>query len=390
MKDYFIKLGKGEEEMNNSSSLVTIIIPIKNSERTLKKHIESLLNVNYPKDKIEVIYADGGSKDKTLEILNEFKNSNSLKVEIIQLQNCKSPGEARNKALEIAKGDFVLFTDADCVLKEDWIEKIIEPFYKDEKIGCVGGEILTLTTDNGNDVERYLEFIKFLSVAGRCGIYDEGYFPPIKNFYPHEVNGNIHSSFFATANLAVKREVLNKIGNKFWDEITGEDVDFCIRIHKAGYKLYYKPSAIVYHIHRATLQQFRKQVYGYGYGHPLLIKKHAKNVMEIAIRLFGKSVYIPIPFFIKGNIHFGNFHFMHISFILTIIGLISKNKILAIVSSILTLIFMWNYFGHLLKLKPLSKFLKWCKIKYLSNLSFIIGGIKGSFVFGAIDIEDSF
>jgi len=376
--------------MNNSSSLVTIIIPIKNSERTLKKHIESLLNVNYPKDKIEVIYADGGSKDKTLEILNEFKNSNSLKVEIIQLQNCKSPGEARNKALEIAKGDFVLFTDADCVLKEDWIEKIIEPFYKDEKIGCVGGEILTLTTDNGNDVERYLEFIKFLSVAGRCGIYDEGYFPPIKNFYPHEVNGNIHSSFFATANLAVKREVLNKIGNKFWDEITGEDVDFCIRIHKAGYKLYYKPSAIVYHIHRATLQQFRKQVYGYGYGHPLLIKKHAKNVMEIAIRLFGKSVYIPIPFFIKGNIHFGNFHFMHISFILTIIGLISKNKILAIVSSILTLIFMWNYFGHLLKLKPLSKFLKWCKIKYLSNLSFIIGGIKGSFVFGAIDIEDSF
>lgn len=376
--------------MNNSGSLVTIIIPIKNSERTLKKHIESLLNINYPKDKIEVIYADGGSKDKTLEILNEFKNSNSLKVEIIQLQNCKSPGEARNKALEIASGDFVLFTDADCVLKEDWVEKIIEPFYKDEKIGCVGGEILTLTTDNGNDVEQYLEFIKFLSVAGRCDIYDEGYFPPIKNFYPHEVNGNIHSSFFATANLAVKREVLNKIGNKFWDEITGEDVDFCIRIHKAGYKLYYKPSAIVYHIHRATLQQFRKQVYGYGYGHPLLIKKHAKNVIEIAIRLFGKSIYIPIPFFIKGNIHLGNFHFMHIFFISTIIGLISNNKILAIVSGVLTLIFVWKYFGHLLKLKPLSKFLKWCKIKYLSNLSFIIGGIKGSFIFGAIDIEDSF
>jgi len=378
--------------MMKNSSLVTIIIPIKNSERTLKPHLDSLLKLNYPKDKIEIIYSDGGSKDKTIEMLEEFKKNNPSikKVEIIKLQNCKSPGEARNKALEIANGDFVLFTDADCVVKEDWIEKSIEPFFKDETIGCVGGEILTLTTDNGNDVERYLEFIRFLSVAGRCNMYTEGYFPPIKKYYPHEVNGNIHSSFFATANLTVKREVLNKIGNKFWDEITGEDVDFCIRIHKAGYKPYYKPDAIVYHIHRANLQQFRKQVYGYGYGHPLLIKKHAKNVFEIAIRLFGKSVYIPIPSFIKGNIHFGNFHFMHIFLILTIIGLLIKNTSLTIISAVLTLLFAWGYFGHLLKLKPTSKFFKWCKIKYLSNLSFIIGGIKGSFVFKTIDIEDSF
>ncbi|MEN3013407.1 MAG: glycosyltransferase [Endomicrobiia bacterium] len=377
--------------MKDVVEFVTVIVPIKNSERTLIKHLESIENVDYPRDKFEVIYADGGSKDRTLEILKDWKNKRLPQIIIIELNNCKSPGEARNKALEIAKGKYILFTDADCVVKKDWIKQIISPFEKDEKIGIVGGEIHTLTVEDGNDIEKYLEFIKFLSVNGRCNVRQEGYFPDIKKYLPHEVNGNIHSSFFATANLAVKKEALLKIGNKFWDEITGEDVDFNIRINKEGYKLYYLPSAIVYHIHRANLTQFRKQLYGYGYGHPLLIKKHAKQVLEICINLKGKYIYLPIPFFIKGNIYLGSFHFIHIFLVLTILSLIFKWSVLStIIFAFLTLLFKYIYFAPLLKLKPLSKFFKWCKIKYLSNLSFILGGIKGSFVFGAIDLEDSF
>ncbi|MCS7231444.1 MAG: glycosyltransferase [Elusimicrobiota bacterium] len=370
---------------------VSIIVPIKNSERTLLRHLESIKTVDYPKDKFEVIYVDGGSTDKTLEILKSWKEKNLFQMIVIELKNCKSPGEARNKALEIAKGEYVLFTDADCVVKNDWIKQIISPFEKDEKIGIVGGEIHTLTVEDGNDIEKYLEFIKFLSVNGRCNIKKEGYFPDIKNFLPHEVNGNIHSSFFATANLAVKKDALLKIGNKFWDEITGEDVDFNIRINKQGYKLYFMPSAIVYHIHRANLKQFRKQLYGYGYGHPLLIKKHAKQVLELCLNLFGKYIYIPIPFFIKGNIYLGSFHFMHIFLILAILSIILNWSITSkVIFIFLFLLFKFKYFAPLLKLSPLSKFPKWCKIKYLSNLSFILGGIKGSFVFGAIDLEDSF
>jgi glycosyltransferase involved in cell wall biosynthesis len=87
--------------MMKNSSLVTIIIPIKNSELTLKPHLDSLLKLNYTKDKIEIIYSYGGSKDKTIEMLEEFKKNNPSikKVEIIKLKNCRSPGEARNKAL---------------------------------------------------------------------------------------------------------------------------------------------------------------------------------------------------------------------------------------------------------------------------------------------------
>ncbi|MCX7956595.1 MAG: glycosyltransferase [Endomicrobia bacterium] len=374
-----------------NEKFITIIVPIKNTERTLIKHLESLLKVDYPKDKFEIIYVDGGSSDKTVEILKEWKKNKLPQINIIELKNCKSPGEARNKALEVAKGEYVLFTDGDCVVKEDWIKKIIEPFSKDSKIGIVGGEIHTLTVENSNDIEKYLEFIKFLSVNGRCNVKQEGYFPDINTFLPHEINGNIHSSFFATANVAVRKEALVEIGNKFWDEITGEDVDFNIRINKQGYKLYYMPSAIVYHIHRANLKQFRKQLFGYGYGHPLLIKKHAKQVLEICINLFGKYIYIPLPFFIKGNIYIGNFHFIHIFLILTIISLLAKWQLIyTIIFGLLLIFFKFIYFYPLLKLAPITKFPKWCKIKYLSNLSFIIGGIKGTFVFGAIDIEDSF
>ncbi len=371
---------------------VSIINPIRNAQRTLEKCLESLVALDYPKEKLEYIFADGGSTDSTVALIRQWQQKYP-QVKLVEVANCKSPGEARNAALKVAKGDYILFTDGDCYARKDWVDKILEPFFKDPKIGMVGGEIFTMRTDH-NDTEIYCEQTKFLSVAGRCRLTAEGYYPGIEKNLPHEVNGNIDSPFFATANAAVSKEAADAIGREFWHEITNEDVDFSIRIIKKGYKLYYKPDAVVEHMHRMHLKDYSKQLYGYGFGHPLPVREHAKKVFEVCLQYCG-YIYIPIPFFIKGMLYIGNFHLMHLFGGLFIVQLIAGFFNPALFNGLLSLwgllfaLFTLLYFWPVWRIKPRSKFLVWAKIRYISNWVLIFGGFKGMRTWKVFYLESS-
>ncbi len=372
---------------------ITIINPIRNVERTIVTNLEYLLGIDYPKERMEIVFGDGGSTDKTVDIIREWQKRYEL-IKLVIVPNSKSPGEARNAALKMAKGDYILFTDGDCAPRKDWAKKLLEPFFKDPTIGMVGGEIHTLRTDPDNDVEAYCEQTKFLTVSGRCLMTEEGYYPSIMKDLPHEVNGNIHSPFFATANAAVSKKAADAIGREFWHEITSEDVDFSLRILKAGFKLYYKPSAIVDHMHRVTLAAYCKQLYGYGFGHPLAVQKHAKNVMEIQFQYTPTYITFVIPFPIKSIIYIGDFHFMHIFGLAFIINLIQtiitrSSTIWLPIWGAIFLAFLYKYFKPMLKLEPKSKFLKWAKIRYISNWALMRGGFKGGKTFAVFYLESS-
>lgn len=371
---------------------VTVINPIRNAQRTIEKCLQSLVDLDYPKDKIEYVFADGGSSDSTVQIIKDWQKKYP-QIRLVEVANCKSPGQARNSALKIAQGVYILFTDGDCYARKDWVNKMLEPFLKDPKIGMVGGEIYTMRTDN-NNTEIYCEQTGFLSVAGRCRMTTEGYYPAIKKDMPHEVNGNIDSPFFATANAAVSKEAVDAIGREFWHEITNEDVDFSIRILKKGYSLYYKPDAVVEHMHRMSLADYSKQLFGYGFGHPLPVRAHAKNIFEICIQYFG-YIYIPIPFFVKGVLYIGNFHLMHIfgalffgQLIASLFNPVLSNGLLVAWGVLFTL-FTLLYFWPVLRIKPRSKFLVWAKIRYLSNWALMRGGFKGMKTWKVFYLESS-
>ncbi len=374
--------------------MVSIIIPVRNTERTLKTTFEYMTNIDYPRDKMELIMADGDSTDTTVEIIKEFQKNNKW-VKFVQVKNCKTPGHARNAALKEVKGEFVLFTDGDCAPNSDWVYEMVKPF-KNNEIGGVGGEVLTLRVQPDNWTESYCEQTFFLSPRGRCAIQSSGMMPTITKAYPHEVNGGDNSPFFATANFAVRKTAIDKIGGEFWDEPTGEDVDFSLRILTAGYKLYYSKEAVVKHMHRVSLELFKKQYYGYGYGHPLLINKHAKTQgLEIYIQHLKKFFIIPFPK--KGIIHIGNFHLMRWSFALAILTWILKvipytsSSVgnLPIIFTLSLIFFSALYFRPVLKLKPLNKFFTFAKIRYASNKAFYQGAKDGQKVFNAICIEPS-
>jgi len=119
------------EALNENLPSISVIIPTYNSERTLTQCLESIGNQEYPRNKVEIIVVDGGSKDKTLEIARKYK------VEKI-FHNSLRTGEAgKARGVEAAKNDIVALVDSDNILpSQNWIKTMIEPLKEPNIVGC--------------------------------------------------------------------------------------------------------------------------------------------------------------------------------------------------------------------------------------------------------------
>ena len=382
--------------MADKTPMVSIIVPVRNAERTLATTFEYLMGVEYPRDKMEIVIADGGSTDKTVAVIKEWQAKHPF-ITFVEVPNCPSPGFARNKALEKVRGEYIFFTDGDCAPAKDWISRMLEAFGKDSKIGGVGGEILTLRCDPNSIVESYCEQIGFLSVRGRYGkVSGEGFMPTLTDLSPSEVSAH-NAPFFATANVCYSKKAIDAVGGQFWPEPTGEDVEFSIRVQKSGFKLYYLPSATVKHMHRLDGGSFNRVWIGYGKGHPVLVKSLAADMFEIVLQFLPGAPSIKIPSKTKGLVYFGPFHLMHIFGVLFVIALAAAlgtgaaaMKALAGVGLLLALYFMYRFFAPLRNLTPKDKFFTWCSIKYANNWSFMKGALMNFKRTGVLYIEPSF
>ena len=376
---------------------VSIIVPVKNFERTIEKTFEYLLNVDYPLDSWEWVIADGGSTDKTIDIIKNWQKKQPF-IKLVEIPNCPSPGFARNKALEVVKGDFLFFTDADCAPCRDWINEMLKHFEADPKIATVGGEVFTLKVDPNNLVEAWCQHFRFNMVSPRYGFIKEGYYPEFpKEPLPSDIGGH-KAYFFGTCNVAYRRSVMKEIAAKFWERPTGEDMDLSYQHRSKGFKFYFAPKAKVDHMHRADPKSLRKVWVTYGQAHlPLIDKYVQKKGLEIILQFLKGNPSFFLPFPLRGFVYLGNFHLMHLFGLLFVLSLVFNFiwtnalwGILTIIFSLATIYFLYQYVKWNFAMEPKSEFWTWCKLKYLTNLSFIQGGLKDFKKYKILCIEPSF
>jgi len=205
---------------------VSIIIPAHNEERLIKKCIESLLSQSVKP--LELIVIDDHSTDKTASIIKKFKE-----VKLIEFKDNKGPSVARNTGWHKARGDVILFAEADAYYEHDYLKKMLVEL----KPG-VGGVISMPRKAIDKTVwTRMAE----LEMSARS----EDYKP--------------FSAFM------YKKEALQKTGGYDENLRCGEDVDLGRRVKIAGYSLAHS-KALIYHKEPSTLKAVYKR-YSWTGGH---------------------------------------------------------------------------------------------------------------------------
>lgn len=123
---------------NNFLPDVSVIVAAKNEEKNISQCIESLLKIDYPNGKIEIILVNDNSNDRTAEIMKGFVSSdNRLKYFVPEISTGKLKGKvnALNQAIKISQGEIIFTTDADIIVKPSWVKEMIK--YYDDSTGIV-------------------------------------------------------------------------------------------------------------------------------------------------------------------------------------------------------------------------------------------------------------
>jgi cellulose synthase/poly-beta-1,6-N-acetylglucosamine synthase-like glycosyltransferase len=126
--------------------LVTVLITAYNEEQAIRKKLENTLSIDYPKDKFEILVASDGSTDRTDEIVNEFADRG---VKLFRQEGRHGKTYTQNRAVEVARGEIVLFSDATTAYPNDVMREMLPNFF-DDSVGCVAGKLIYVDESSSN------------------------------------------------------------------------------------------------------------------------------------------------------------------------------------------------------------------------------------------------
>lgn len=222
---------------------ISIVIPTYNRPQLLHHCLHALTQLQYPRDRFEVIIVDDGSSVSLAFIIGQFQSQ--LSLTFLQQHNA-GPATARNTGAQAAKGNYIAFTDDDCVPSSNWLLAFAHQFDQ-LPTGLLGGRTLNLLPQN------------------LCAVAHQSLIDYLYSYY----NANPQAArFFTSNNLALPTDLFRQLGgfDTTFALAAGEDRDLCDRWLAQGYSMCYVPAATVDHGHPITLRSFWRQHFNYGQG----------------------------------------------------------------------------------------------------------------------------
>lgn len=226
--------------------MVSIAVPAYNDGWHVVKTLNSLIKLDYPQDKFEILVINDGSKDDTERIVKNYikkqkTNSAINKISITLINQPKNQGkaEALNKALEFSKGELFACIDADSTVESDALVYMVDMFQRDKKLAIVTPVMKIHEPKNWIQKFQRLEYISSMMVSKLMGYMDCIYVAP---------------GPFSIYRVAV----LKKLG-KFDGKHNIEDQEIAWRAQKNHYKIRQCSKAFVHTVGPKTVKQFTRQ-----------------------------------------------------------------------------------------------------------------------------------
>jgi len=225
---------------------VSIIIPVMDRAEELGRCLESISRLRYPKEKLELIVVDDGSRDNSKEVAASFGA-----IVLDSGGTGTGPAAARNCGSRVARGELLAFIDSDCIASPEWLEELVGLF-GDPEVAAVGGFVDGMHTSSFLD--RYELAMSSLTLGNRERSGQQGE----DTFYLPSCNLLVRSSAFREA-------------SGFNPEMhVGEDVDLTWRFRDSGHRIIYMPKGRIGHEHRNAFFPFLKRRFQYGTSEAML------------------------------------------------------------------------------------------------------------------------
>ncbi len=256
----------------------SFIIPVFNRPDEVDELLDSLTRQTLRQ--FEVIIVEDGSQQPCQDVCRKYQDCLDLKY---FMKENSGPGQSRNYGVERATGEYVLILDSDVVLPEGYLQAVDEELQR-ETCDAFGGPDRAHESFTPTQKAISYSMTSFFTTGGIRGGKKK-----LDKFYPRSFN------------MGIRRDVYQQLGG-FSKMRFGEDIDFSIRIFKAGCRCRLFPGAWVYHKRRTDFRKFWRQVYNSGIARINLYKKYPESLKLVHLlpMVFTLGVFFLLILFVIG------------------------------------------------------------------------------------------
>jgi len=245
------------EQTGEPLPMVTIVVPIRDEEEFIGKCLDSLIQQDYPSDRIEVLVVDGRSEDDSrLIVLAKSQEHDFIKL----IDNPKRiTPSALNLGIRNASGDVIIRLDGHHYAASDFVSKNVAYLARPE-VACVGGAICTIS-------DSFVGKAISLAMSSPFGVGNALFRYSRKEQYVDTV-----------ANPAYRREVFDRIGLFDEELVRDQDDEFNYRLRAHGGHILLAPQVRTWYVCRSSLGKLWRQYFEYGYWKVRVLQKHPRQM----------------------------------------------------------------------------------------------------------------
>ena len=278
---------------NNNLPFVSIIVVNYNGKHFLGECFTSLENLDYPRDKFEVIIVDNASTDGSVQYVRE----KFPWVNILQLDKNYGFCKPNNDGVKIAHGEYVVFLNNDTAVTKEWLFELVKGVLSEEQIASCASKMLYY--DRRNVIN---------TAGGKITIIGGGIYKGYGDKDSPEYSKLEYTGFGCGAGVLVNKELFQYVGGFDEDYFAScEENDLGWKLWLSGYKVLYVPTAVMYHKEsgtfgsRSTFESTKVYFITRNRLYNIIKNLEVRNVVRALFISLGFNLYRSIRYLAQGN-----------------------------------------------------------------------------------------